>query len=149
MIQKEVMTTRLKDIKNYLSEMETIFESAKDEREIVQSFTTLRALERDFQLIVDTMIDINTHIISREGLRVTDDFQSTFEVLGENKILPLHFALRIAPVVGLRNMIVHKYGKVDQKKFVNELRKGFQDFEKYIQYLQKWMKRSPKRTPKQ
>ncbi|HCQ92039.1 MAG TPA: hypothetical protein DIU16_01565, partial [Candidatus Vogelbacteria bacterium] len=49
-----------------------------------------------------------------------------------NKILPMEFALEIAPSVGLRNLIVHKYGNVDMKRMVDDIKNNIGD---YLQYL--------------
>ena len=62
------------------------------------------ALERLVQLIVDEMVDINTHIIAESDFQVPSDYQSTFITLAENKILPAEFAEKIAPSIGLRNL---------------------------------------------
>lgn len=133
MIDKPLIITKFNDIKMYLQEIEPILTLSS--YEIVKDYLKLRTLERDFQLLVDTMIAINTHIISRLQLSVGDDYQSTFEILGENKIIPLDFALKIAPVVGLRNKVVHKYGRVDKKQMIEELKTGCSDFKAYIKMI--------------
>lgn len=137
MIDKTLITTKLNDVKTYLKEVEPIL--TLPSHGIVKDYLKLRTLERDFQLIVDTMIEINTHIISRLQLTVGDDYQSTFEILGENKVIPMEFALRIAPVVGLRNKVVHKYGRVDKKQMIEELKAGSKDFRAFIKIVQKFL----------
>lgn len=42
-----------------------------------------RVAERLVQLIVDTMININLHVIRELNIKPGDDFQSTFLTLGE------------------------------------------------------------------
>ena len=85
------------------------------------------------QLIVDTCVDINIHLIREKTGKVPDDLQSTFVALGEIGILDMPFALRIAPVVGLRNRIVHRYDTLDRKTFIETLKKEVSDFDKYLQ----------------
>jgi len=56
------------------------------------------------------MIHLNLHFISRLHLKIPDSFQSSFEILAtEGKILPAEFAIKISPVVGLRNRIIHRF----------------------------------------
>lgn len=64
-----------------------------------------------------------------------DDYFSTFVVLGENGILPMDFALKIAPSVGLRNLVVHKYGKVDIKKMIEDIKNELGDYAAYAKYI--------------
>ena len=85
--------------------------------QIVSNIEKLRTLERNFQLIVDAMLDINIHLIREFELGSPDDLKSTFLILGEAKIIPLDFAQKISPVVGLRNILVHGYEKNRQKTF--------------------------------
>ena len=59
-------------------------------------------------------MDVNVYVIRELELKTADDFQSTFRILAEAGILPSDFAERIAPVVGLRNMLVHRYEKIDR-----------------------------------
>ncbi len=137
MIDKTLITTKLKDIKTYLMEIEPILEFPI--HAIIKDYLKLRTLERDFQLIVDAMIEINTHLISRLHLAVSDDYQSTFETLGENNVIPADFALKIAPVVGLRNKVVHKYGQVDKKQMIEELKAGSEDFKDFIRVINEYI----------
>jgi len=139
MINKKLIESKLKDIKVYQKEIEPVLKFSN--QEIIKDHLKLRTIERDLQLIVDTMVDINSYIISQKKLQPFEDFQSTFIILGKNKILPMEFALKIAPIVGLRNKVVHKYGKVDIKKLLDNIKKGFSDFNAYIKHINKFLKK--------
>lgn len=138
MIDKEVLKNKIKDILVYLSEMEPFLKLSL--REIVEDYPKLKTLERNFQLIVDAMVDINTHIITRKNFPPPEDYQSSFVILGENKIIPMDFALKIAPVVGLRNKVVHKYGELDKRKFIADLQNGASDFKEYCRWINEFLK---------
>ena len=81
------------------------------------------------------MIDINQHFIKELDLKTPEDFQSTFYILGENKILPLEFAQKIASVVGMRNRIVHRYEELDKNLFIEKFRKNISDFKTYMKII--------------
>ena len=130
MLDKNLITKKLALIEGYISELEPII--ALDEAGIVKDNLKSHTAERLFQLIVDTMVDVNTHIIRTHVLPPPDDLQSTFTVLGEKNILPADFTKKIAPVVGLRNAVVHRYDTVSIKRFVHELKKNFGDFKEYV-----------------
>ncbi len=55
--------------------------------------------------------------------------------LAENKILPQAFAERIAPVVGLRNRLVHRYEKIDLDILLDTIRKNKKDFKEYTKHI--------------
>lgn len=129
MLDKNLLAKKLALLEEYISKLESIV--ALDEKTIPKDSFKYHTAERLFQLIVDTMIDVNTHIIRAYVLPPPDDLQSTFTALGGADVLPSDFTRKIAPVVGLRNAIVHRYEGVDLKKFVHELKKNFGDFKEY------------------
>ncbi len=61
-------------------------------------------------------------------------------VLAENKVLPMDFALKIAPSVGLRNLVVHKYGRIDLDRMINDIKKEIGQYMEYLKYLNSFLK---------
>ena len=53
----------------------------------------------------------------------------------------MEFAEKIAPVVGLRNRIVHRYEKVDNKRFIRDFKNNKGDFEKYIKFIDDYLEK--------
>ena len=137
MINKELVINKMADIQKYLEEMAPILKY--EAREIIDDNLKLHTVERLFQLIVDAAIDINTHIIIEKELNVPDDYQSPFMTLGEHKILPMDFAAAIAPSVGLRNLIIHKYGKVDIKKMVDDVKNNIGQYGDYLKIISEFL----------
>ena len=129
MIDRHFIEAKLSYIESYCTELDNILLSA--DIEIKEDFIKLRALERILQLIVDEIIDINNHIIRYYPLSLPEDFQSSFRTLSDYKILPEEFAKKIAPVVGLRNRIVHRYEKTDIDLLIQFIRKNREDFKQY------------------
>lgn len=127
---KLFIVEKLKKIKDYLKELKLLLESS--DREIFNDAIKMYAIERLTQLIVDEIIDINQHFIKELNLEVSEDFQGTFYILGEHNILPKDFSFKIAPVVGIRNRLVHRYETLDRNLFIGNLRENYKDFEKYI-----------------
>lgn len=139
MINKNFVEKRLERINQYSKEAEEIFKFSL--REIKEDFLKYRTLERLLQLIVDEMIDLNNHLIRRLNFRSPDDFQGTFLILAENNILPEDFAIKIAPLVGLRNILVHRYEEINLDLFLNTLQKEKGDFKEYIKFIKKYIEK--------
>lgn len=130
---KAFVSEKVKIAGSYLSEAKHLFRFSI--KEILADSEKLHIAERLFQLLVDEIIDINQHFIKELGLNISNDLEGTFHILGENNILPLDFALKIAPVVGLRNRLMHRYEKLDPKIFIESFQKDYSDFEKYIKFI--------------
>jgi len=142
MIDTELMKTKIRNIQQYLDEIRHILSlNAKD---IIDNIEKLKTLERNFQLIVDEALDINIHFIKNLDLKSPDDFQSTFKILGENSILPNDFAQKIAPVVAVRNRLVHRYEVLDKQLFVENFQKHYTDFEKYMKSVDDYLEKIEK-----
>lgn len=129
MLDKDLIAKKLALIDEYLGELEPLV--AQGEEALRADKLKYHTAERLFQLIVDAMIDTNTHIIRELILPAPDDQESTFIALGEGGVLPKDFAKKIAPMVGLRNAVVHRYETVGIKRFVHELVRDFNDFKTY------------------
>jgi len=133
MLNKDLIKSKMGYIVNYLDEIKSIKDM--DVLEILRDVKNLRFFERNFQLIVDTMLDINSHIIVEENFGVPDSYSNMCIILGEKKVMPIDFAYKIAEAVKLRNMVVHKYDKVDNKKMIQDLKNGLSQFEEYLVFI--------------
>ena len=136
--EKAFIYEKIETIEKYLREVTDLL--SLSDKDILSDYTKLHTAERLLQLIVDAMIDINQHIIKEKNLKIIEDLQGTFYVLGDNAILPQDFVNKIAPVVAVRNRIVHGYETVDKNLLVVNLRKNYSDFEKYIKLIDKYLK---------
>lgn len=137
MIDKDLIASKMSDLQESFEELRVIL--CEDARGIIEDHLKLHTVERLFQLIVDTAVDINTHIIIESEFHVPHDYQSTFITLGEHRILPMDFALKIAPSVGLRNLVVHKYGRVDVKRMVDDIKNEISQYQEYLGYMKDFL----------
>ena len=137
--EKAFVLKKIEEIVGYLNETEDLLKFS--DKEILSDSGKTHIAERLLQLIVDEMIDINQHFIKELNLKVSEDFQGTFYILGENKILPIDFAQKIAPVVGLRNRVVHRYETLDIRLFISIFRKNLDDFKIYIKIINDYLKK--------
>ncbi len=134
-IDNVLILKKLKNIEEAMGELSILLKDSDDA--ILNNFRNYHTAERLFQLIVDSMVDSNVHIIRQMNLKADEDLQSTFRILGENGILSKDFALKLAPVVGLRNRVVHRYESLSRPLFIKTLREGFSDFKEYALAIEK------------
>lgn len=137
MFDQELVQNKLNQIVEYMDELDQIV--VMPDEKIKKDYLVYHTAERLLQLIVDTMTDINMHFIKEKQLSVPDDLQSTFHTLAVNGILPDDFAEKIAPVVGMRNLLVHRYEKLDRDLFVRKLKQNFSDFKQYTVFIEQAM----------
>jgi uncharacterized protein YutE (UPF0331/DUF86 family) len=139
-MNKEIITKKLLQLKDYLDELEKLVLKFSKE-EVLSDPSKRLATERLAQLIIDTMIDVNIQIIIDRNLAY-EQTRSTFTMLGEIGVLPKEFANQIAPLAGLRNILVHRYEQLDKELFIRNLFKNYDNFKKYIAYINKFLEDS-------
>jgi uncharacterized protein YutE (UPF0331/DUF86 family) len=140
MANEELLKRKINSIEEYIREIAPTLQM-KSADEIIADVLLLRAVERNFQLIVDTMLDINTHIIAADGLKSPSTNQETFLILVRAGVLEEDLVKQMAPVVGLRNKIVHEYEGISTEKFIADIKQGLSQFGRFVvcidDYLQK------------
>lgn len=138
-INNELVVQKLSQAEEQLTKARRLLESS--DKEILIDDVTLSAIERYFQLTVDSILGANNHIIKEENLNLAEDMKSTFYILAEANILPMDFAIKIAPVVNLRNLLIHQYEKVSNKKFLEDFRTHNGDFDEYFRHITAYLNR--------
>ena len=133
MLDKEIIEKKIKQIISYLNEIEPVLKlNFKDYRKDVYK---IRTLERNTQLIVDNIIDINNELILGQNIEPADDYYGTFTKLKQTNIFPDKLISILAPLTGLRNRLVHEYEKVDQKILFTTMQKRTKDIKEYLKIV--------------
>jgi uncharacterized protein YutE (UPF0331/DUF86 family) len=100
-----------------------VFMSDLDRQDVV-SFNLL--------LSVENCIDIAAHIISENGWGVPGSASEMFYLLEDRGLLDPELTERMIKAVGLRNLIVHEYGKIDLNLLFATVRNNLNDLNSYL-----------------
>jgi len=135
-IDKEFIREKVNQGEKYLVELESFLKLT--DSDFLKDSKNRYALERVFLLLVEEMVDINNHFLRELNISI-NDLKSSFESMGEAGALPKDFAKKIAPLAGVRNILVHQYEKIDLELFLKNLRANLGDFEKYFSAVIKFI----------
>lgn len=86
----------------------------------------------NLHLAIENCTDLAAHIISEEGLGVPGSASEMFYLLEENGYLSPQLTEKMTKAVGLRNLIVHEYSKIDIKRLFEIVSKDVQDINEFI-----------------
>jgi uncharacterized protein YutE (UPF0331/DUF86 family) len=89
----------------------------------------------NLSLAVENCIDIAAHIISENGWGVPGSASEIFYLLRDKGILDPEMTERMIKAVGLRNLIVHEYGKLDLKLLFATVRNDLADLGSYLMQI--------------
>jgi uncharacterized protein YutE (UPF0331/DUF86 family) len=113
-----------------------------DSSELEMNYELRSAVERNFQLAIESAIDIGEMIISKEGLERPEIYRSVFLILGKNRIIPEEFAEGFAQAAGFRNILVHIYEDIDTNILYMFLTERLDDFDEFAGYITQYLNRS-------
>src|SRR3989338_7536195 len=86
-----------------------------------------RGVEKTVELIADTILDIALMIISGEGFEKPEDSRSAIIILEKKKVLSKLISDKIQDLLSFRNLLVHRYGKVDEDVEYSNIRGNHKD----------------------
>ena len=102
---------------------------------------TLKCVERCLEISIQCILDICHHIIVDNNWPRPKDNAEALLTIGQKGLIPLGFAKRILPMVGLRNLLAHEYLKIDPKKLYKYLR-NIDDFRAFQKHIIKFLKKA-------
>lgn len=129
---------KLNKVQNYYSELKSLSSISLDE--YLGNSIYRRAVERTLQLIVESATDINNMLLKMLGQKGAVDYYNSFINLAEQDIIPMDFALKIAPSTGLRNILVHEYEEIDDKVVYNSINPCLQYYLEYMDLINRYLK---------
>ncbi len=109
--------------------------------DLVSNEVLLSAVERNFQVAIECILDIGNHIIAERGFESPDDNEDIIRILGEEGIIPSDFAGRIKGIAGFRNILVHEYTGIDYGLLYNYLVNRLDDFREFARYISAYLEK--------
>lgn len=88
---------------------------------------------------VEAAIDLCQHLVARSGGRSPTDYADCFTVLQEIGVLPADLAERLRRMARFRNLLVHLYWKVDNRRVHRILREDLDDLRLFREAIARWV----------
>ncbi|MAG16241.1 hypothetical protein CMO88_04225 [Candidatus Woesearchaeota archaeon] len=122
------------EINEFLEQLKEIVPSDLDEYK--SSIEKKAACERYVEKIVEAATDLAFLVIKSKKLRIPEDDVDAFNILLENKIISSSLAAKLKDAKGMKNIISHQYGKIDDEivfeSIEEELEKDVKEFLKAV-----------------
>lgn len=134
----ERIKDKLSELKVYIMELDE--DIPEDEEEYLEERVPRRACERTFQLACEDVIDICNLIIAGKALGLPKDNRDAIKKLSDTRIIPGKLSARIEEMVSFRNLLVHRYGKVDDSRAYHFLKDELDDISEFILMIENLIK---------
>ncbi|MBS3124494.1 DUF86 domain-containing protein [Candidatus Woesearchaeota archaeon] len=140
-IQDRVLI-KLDSMNTYLNELEEMLPQNEDD--FLSNLTIRRACQKTIENAIEEVIDILSILVSSLKLGLPESEDDIVHIAEKNKIIDKETALKVKNMKGFRNILVHKYGEIDDSQtyeFLSHEIDDFQNFETAINsYLKKYQK---------
>ena len=128
---------KIKELEKYLSELEDITPSSFEAYK--SSLEKKAACERYLEKIVEAATDLAFLVIKLKKFKIPEDDIDAFNILLDNQAITEISAVKLKNAKGMRNILAHQYGKIDDKivfgSIKGELEKDIRSFIKEIQNI--------------
>ena len=132
-LDPDVVERRLAKI---LEEVEFLKSIRKQQlKEFLDDGKSLRSTAKAIETIVQSIIDISSHIVAQSHWGVTDTYRTTIALLATNRVIPEELSSNLQQIIAMRNILVHQYLDVDFRIVWESLDELVEDAPKFIRAI--------------
>lgn len=102
------------------------------EHEILASEVKLGSIKYQFIVAIESCIDICTHLAAKLYMQAPDSYAGCFDLLREGKVIDDELAGRLSDLAKFRNILVHRYWEVDDRRVVMKLKNDLVHVEEFL-----------------
>lgn len=128
----EILRKKLAEMDTYIDELQKLQIYSLDE--LRGNLTNLWSVAHGLQLVIQIILDVGNHILADRGIKALD-YTEVIDLLGQEKVIPREFAVKVRGMAGFRNILVHGYSSLDVKKVYEILQKNLADFSQFALYI--------------
>lgn len=133
MVDTDLILAKAGSVKRHLNR---VFEKRKtDLRTFLKNIDIQESVLFNIQMAIQNCIDIAAHIISDEGFGVPGSTNEMFYLLEENGYLDNEITEKMVKAVGLRNLVVHEYSKIDLERIFEVTQKDITDLNEFLKSI--------------
>jgi|SRR3989344_3732623 len=128
---------KIKEIEEFLFELNEI--APNEFEDYLEDNKTKAACERYLEKVIEAVIDLAFLIIKEKKFEIPEEGKESFDILAEEKIITEQLAEKLKDAKGMRNIIAHQYGKIDDEivfdSITQEIQKDINEFIKNIEKI--------------
>lgn len=128
-LEKEKILKKIEDVHKYLCELDEMLPESKEE--YISDTVKKRACEKTIELAIENVIDICAIIVSGLKLGIPEDEEDILFLLEKKKILSKKVRATVSTMKGFRNILVHKYGELNDELVYDFLTEEVDDFDAF------------------
>ena len=133
MVNTDLMVSKVAAVNKHLKRIK--IKADVDSETFLSDMDIQESVLFNLQMAIQNCIDIAAHIISDENLGVAGSNNEMFYILEENGYIPPHLTEKMVKAVGLRNLIVHEYAKLELRQVLQIAKIDIADLSNYLKTI--------------
>jgi uncharacterized protein YutE (UPF0331/DUF86 family) len=142
-MHKEINTEKIKtlgkDLFDTVSEMKSII--ALEEKVYLKEQKNIYSLRYLLIGAVEAMANICNHILTRVTGQVPKGYPDCFEKLSDARIIKSGLGVNLKKLASLRNILIHKYWEIDDRKVFQSAKENVGDLEEFLKQIMSYLKK--------
>jgi uncharacterized protein YutE (UPF0331/DUF86 family) len=134
----EKIIVKIGNLKQYLNYLSQLSKEIESEEKYENDFRLIGNTERYLQLSAQCVIDVCQLIAVEESIKMVGENREIVSELRGRRIITEKTASNLTKMVGMRNVLVHEYGEIDNKMVYETLKNNMNDFEDFIEEIKKY-----------
>ena len=123
--------SKLDEMERYVSELSDML---PDEKVIRR-----RACEKTVELAIEALVDSAALVVSSGRMGIPSSEENIIDIIAEKKAIGPALTDKLKNMKGFRNILVHRYGKINDKETYRFLKEDLGDFTDYRKAIMSYM----------
>lgn len=128
MVDRDRILAKLDDLDGYLVELRSVAPASIEEYQAIEK---RRTCERLLQVSVEAAIDVCALLVAGLRLGLPGEEDDLFEKLVRRRVISARMAGILKKMKGLRNLLVHEYGRVNDEIVFETVQQRLGDFDTF------------------
>jgi len=129
-------------IKNYLSEIRRnslALRQLLDQNELAPDSVALKAAKYILIELAEAMSNTIQHILAKDKGVAVSGYVDAVAKAFENGLFDKNLFDRLKPFFDFRNSLVHRYWRIDDRRLIDNIRNGKDDFDLFISQVEAYL----------
>lgn len=124
---------KVANLETCLARIRAVYDGNRSE--FLQNLLAQESVLLNLQRACENIIDIANMAVAELGLGVPASTRESFELLEKAGIISPEVELKMASMVGFRNLLVHQYFRIDSEKVADLIENDLQDLQYFASTL--------------
>jgi uncharacterized protein YutE (UPF0331/DUF86 family) len=132
---------RVRDLLGYISNTLRLLRElgALTESDFLADYRNITSAKYLLIVVIEAAIDLCNHLVARLGGRAPQDYADCFAVLAELRVIEADLAERLKQMARFRNLLVHLYQRVDDRRVYRIIQDHLGDLDLFRQQIATWL----------